>query len=594
MRRLFNSRQKRIAAQSTGKTVFRRALFPVGSAIALVLASSTPSAGAAMKSSATSVTSLAAATSAYTCSTTYYVDPLGRDTANGLTASTAWKTLAKVSASKFAPGSCILLKSDAVFTGTLSLGADDANDPARPVVVTTTGADKAWISAGTAKGISVYNTGGVTIKNLGIYGSGYSKNSTNGIDVYTDTPNAKQYYGITIDSVDVSGFGASGISIAGTPSDHSKSGFEDVTIVNTLAHANGDAGIQSYGNFSSTSTTYSHSNFMLDHVAAYGNVGISTKGSNSGSGIVLGDVNGAVIQNSVASDNGANNGNVGGGPVGIWAWDSNKVAIAHNESYANKSGTVADGDGFDLDGGVTNSVMEYNYSHDNAGAGFLVYQYAGARAQANNVVRYNISQNDARSSIYGAVTIGGATGYPARNVDVYGNTLFVAPSKTGGTPAGIRVWGGATNTRFFNNIVFAPSGTILASVEKSTTTTFLGNDWWTSGGAFKILVGGSSYSDQKATQYSSLTAWSNATGAERSSGQLVGKSVDPQLTAPGQGPTFGDASKLTTLTAYMLRSGSTVADAGVNLANAGILNGGVDFYGNVAPYGAYSIGAHER
>jgi hypothetical protein len=43
---------------------------------------------------------------------------------------------------------------------------------------------------------------------------------------------------------------------------------------------------------------------------------------------------------------------------------------------------------------MTNSVMQGNYSHDNQGSGYGVFQFTGARPFHNNVVRYNISQDD--------------------------------------------------------------------------------------------------------------------------------------------------------------------------------------------------------
>ena len=56
-----------------------------------------------------------------------------------------------------------------------------------------------------------------------------------------------------------------------------------------------------------------------------------------------------------------------------------------------------DGDGFDLDGGVTNSVIQYCYSHDNDGPGLMLYGYtdAGVATWNNNTIRYCVSQNDA-------------------------------------------------------------------------------------------------------------------------------------------------------------------------------------------------------
>ena len=65
-----------------------------------------------------------------------------------------------------------------------------------------------------------------------------------------------------------------------------------------------------------------------------------------------------------------------------------------------------DGDGFDFDGGCTHCLMQYNYSHDNQAAGFLVYTYKDAPHQfANVVVRYNVSENDARRGDYAALHV---------------------------------------------------------------------------------------------------------------------------------------------------------------------------------------------
>ena len=44
------------------------------------------------------------------------------------------------------------------------------------------------------------------------------------------------------------------------------------------------------------------------------------------------------------------------------------------------------------------SVMQYNYSHDNDGAGYLLGQFTGGRPWGRNIVRNNISQNDARNN----------------------------------------------------------------------------------------------------------------------------------------------------------------------------------------------------
>ena len=56
-----------------------------------------------------------------------------------------------------------------------------------------------------------------------------------------------------------------------------------------------------------------------------------------------------------------------------------------------------------LDGGVRNSIVQYNYSHDNDGAGYLLAQFEGGRAFYNNVIRYNVSENDGQKNSYGGI-----------------------------------------------------------------------------------------------------------------------------------------------------------------------------------------------
>jgi len=68
-------------------------------------------------------------------------------------------------------------------------------------------------------------------------------------------------------------------------------------------------------------------------------------------------------------DNGIENTWIRGGGVGIWAWDSNDIVIQHNIAHHNRTGSY-DGGGFDLDGGVSNSIMHYNLSYENDGSGY--------------------------------------------------------------------------------------------------------------------------------------------------------------------------------------------------------------------------------
>jgi hypothetical protein len=110
-------------------------------------------------------------------------------------------------------------------------------------------------------------------------------------------------------------------------------------------------------------------------------------------------VDGGVVERSAAFDNG----HAAGGSVGIWAFDSSRIVFAHDESYGNGSPrNIDDGDGFDFDRGVSNSVMEDNYSHGNGGVGFLICSCPGPNTypfyyMRDDVVRANVSRDDGSS-----------------------------------------------------------------------------------------------------------------------------------------------------------------------------------------------------
>src|SRR5262249_43493202 len=74
---------------------------------------------------------------------------------------------------------------------------------------------------------------------------------------------------------------------------------------------------------------------------------------------------------------------------------------------------------FDFDAAVTNSVMQYNYSHDNDGPAWLNYADA-----SNNIIRYNISVNDDLTGAAGGAFVFNQNGAPAGPSQFYNNTII--------------------------------------------------------------------------------------------------------------------------------------------------------------------------
>ena len=339
---------------------------------------------------------------------------------------------AALNSKNFAAGDVVLLKGGATFHGMLYLDSSDGGTAANPLTIgsydAATGLQlssaapasaRATIAAGNSDGLFAYNVGGLTLTSLNVSGSGATSNTGSGLDFYSDLPSSMKLDGVTIDHVDVSGFGSYGIALGSG----NGGGYANARITYVAAHDNGLAGITTYGPFAANSGQYAHQNLYIGHVDAYNNAGFSGRSSPTGSGIVLQSVDGATIEYSTAYNNGANNTN-GSGPVGIWAWESNAITIQYNEAYGNRS-NGGDGGGFDLDGGVTNSVMQYNYSHDNAGSGFGLYEFTGAGKWENNVVRYNVSSNNGLHNNDAEISFWTA-GAAINNAQVYGNTLVVS------------------------------------------------------------------------------------------------------------------------------------------------------------------------
>lgn len=417
--------------------------------------------------------------------TTYYVRSTGEDSRSGTSPTTAWRTLTRASRARYAPGDRLLLEKDTTFIGTLtlSLSIPDAPDKS-PVVVGAYGRGRATIDAGSGAGIVLHNAAGIRIENLNVIGAGRAKgNEKNGISIWMNLPGGVRLTNIWIENVTARGFGNAGVSIGSEPTDRSRSGFRGLYLTNVTACDNGDAGISIYGGYRTDIPGWAHEKVVLRRCRAYHNRGIGGKGGHSGNGIVISQVDGGVIQHCVAYENGENSNHEGGGPVGIWAWDSNRITIEYCESYGNRSRTK-DGGGFDLDGGMTNSVMRHNKSRDNAGAGFMIYQFDGARPCSGCVVHDNISENDGRTNLGGLFVGGGIQG-----ATFYNNHVTVDP----------RV--GGAGEAFAAGVDDQNNGEILFRDNRLTTTGgaplihapiprgkvhFVGNTY-KAGGAFVIL-----------------------------------------------------------------------------------------------------------
>ena len=562
--------------------------------------------------------------------TDYHVSAQGDDAASGTTPRQAWRTLARAAQQSLVPGDRLLLRGGDTFTGSLTLtsqgdagheqdkadtlqrkaGADNAaaNGSAKPdpasagarndssisdktkarlLTLGSYGRGRATIEAQAGTAVTIQNAGGWRVTSLILRGGGRTANRGSGLVFRNTRPGNVRYDMLRINDIEASGFGQHGILIEGDASDKSQSGYKDVRITRCAAHDNAYTGIYVTGVYDTKTTRYANADVYVGHCTAYDNTGDPQYLENhSGSGIFLQDVDGGIIERCVARNNGALCACKAGGPIGIWAAGANNIVIQYCESHHNHTGEQSlDGGGFDFDGGVTNSVLQYNYAHDNDGAGYLIYSYPNAPYTfRGNLVRYNISQNDGRRHHYAGIYVGG----DVRECSIFNNTVFISPSPNAEPCALIA---GGADMRYCNNLLVTTGGVPLVEARAGEDVVLRGNAYWSSGAQFRITWNGRAYDSlaqfQAATRLESKVA---------NSGDAAGLNADPLLTQPGGGPTLDNADRLHTLTAYRLRPASPLVNAGVNLPiYLGIRAGDMDFYGTLTPQGHdYDIGAYEK
>ncbi|MCU7550094.1 right-handed parallel beta-helix repeat-containing protein [Chitinophagaceae bacterium LB-8] len=478
---------------------------------------------------------------------TYYVANNGNDSNPG-TLERPLKTLRKVNEIKLKAGDTILFKGGETFDGMLELIVQGSNN--KPVVISSYEKGAATINGGNKEAIIIKGSY-FQLSNINARGAGRKTgNSTNGVSLIEASY-------ASIENVNTQGFQKSGLDLYDCNS---------IQVKNVYALENGFSGINIGGSDKKKSR-----NILVKNCNAENNPGDPTMLENhSGNGILIAHSDSVTIDHCTATNNGWDMPRIGNGPVGIWAYESDHVLIQYCISYRNRTAKGAkDGGGFDLDGGVTNSVIQYCLSYENEGAGYGLFQYAGASLWYNNTVRYCISINDATSTEgSGGIFFWNGSDDSVQLADciVHNNLVYSTHA-----PA-IEFEPSSKNKNIFlyNNIFIGAEQIVNGP---SSGEKFIGNVWWTTGG------------DIRFRGYKNLFVWADETGQEKWNGQLAGRQIDPLLKGPFTTKLI-DPNQLHTLTNYTLQSSSPLINTGLNLkALFENPTASHDFYGTPIPQG---------
>ena len=421
-----------------------------------------------------------------------------------------------------------------------------------PIRVESLGEGRAVINGGNAEAILIDSCGYIRIKDLDIRGNGRNNgNKTNGLSI-------SQSQHCSVEDLNASGFQKSGVDLYNCTE-------SEVRKVN--AFNNGFCGINIMGSERKLS-----GKILIQDCTAENNPGDPTNLDNhSGNGILAGVSDSVTIDHCTATNNGWDMPRVGNGPVGIWTWESDHVTIQYCISYKNKTSKNAkDGGGFDLDGGVTNSIIQYCLSYENQGAGYGLFQYAGASDWTNNTIRYCVSINDALTTEgAGGIFIWNGSNELSQltNCMLYNNVVFnnKAPLISFENSSAHK------NFKFCNNI-FIGSGQPITGINSGSM--FLGNVWWNTGGSNKFM------------NFNNLAEWAKKTGQETLNGHFIGIQEDPKFTGPLI-TDLTDPYQLNKLYGYTLQPDSPLKNKGLDLRSVpGVVNPVKDFFGNPVPMGA--------
>jgi len=462
--------------------------------------------------------------------TVYYVDPAGSDANAGTSPSTAWQTLAKVSATTFAPGDTVLFISGGVWTGQLS--PQGSGISGSPIVIDMYGTGNKPLINGpgtnASAALTLVNQSYWEVNNLEVTNtqvSGGTAQLTGILMKNTGTTALSHIYVKKCYVHDVNSVGVGNSNYSKGTGGIYYSGW----INDAMVQGNHVANVQIEGIRNSSST-------MCDHFVIDSNLIENVYGD----GIVLhGAQNGSAITHNtlynVCMSSAANF-------AGAWTYLSNQTTIAYNEVYGIKGGEGSnDGQAFDADISTNGDIFEYNYSHDNDG-GFMLFMPSAT----NIIVRYNVSVNDcAGGSI---LKLFNYTSTSTTN-KIYNNTFYLYNNIN-------EIFQNGYNSVFSNNIIYSP-GTVA---QFSTTA-----------------ISSSSVFSNNCFYPSSITATNGPAGTV--TGNIY---ANPGFVNPGF-----DSLGRNSAAAYRLLTTSPCRSAGVSIGS----NGGIDYFNFPLPTGNPDIGA---
>jgi hypothetical protein len=348
--------------------------------------------------------------------TSFYVDSAaGNDSNDGTSSTRPWQTLANINSRRFEPGDKILFRSGQKWTGAIEPHGSGSTQNPITLGAYGEGAKPVIQGNGAAATIFISEQSYWTIRDIAVTNHGAHVDERNGIMLHVSSAGVvKDIRLINVDVSDVNGEvdskSSGGIAFRGFSKEGRPAHFDGIIIDHcTVEHVDGQGiWFKLKGRVPPRDPRWD--DFHNSNVRITGTTILDT-GRNA---IFLRNTQSPLVDHNVIRFASArHHGNA------IVLTETKDAVITENE-VSNTGEHTGEGENgaFDADLGAVDTVIEYNWSHDNAGGMVnVVNDPTEGLPNDGTVIRYNLSEND-KARVFG---IGGAV----TNTFIYNNTIFI-------------------------------------------------------------------------------------------------------------------------------------------------------------------------
>ncbi len=377
----------------------------------------------------------------------YYIDAMqGNDTNSAESPLLAWKTLDRVNSEYFVAGDSVLFKCDGVWNGQLAIKG--SGSPGKPIVVGSyDSGNKPEINGLGLVANTVQFNGQhhLEIQDLHVTNLGSSADFRRAFYFQAEDMGSIEHVILKrLEISDVNGImdntdaaknnGGIIFEISGTAR---QTWFDTLVVEDCYIHDVDRSGIANMSTWENRTLTNNTDWVPSRNMIFRGNI-FETIGANA---LIVRVADKPLMEHNLFTHCG-----IKGTGNASFNFNTDGAIWQYNEAcYTKFNSGDEDAGGFDSDFKSINTLMQYNYSHDNDYGAVLVTGGPTGGFNDGTIIRYNLFVNNKHHEI--------KTSGQATNSMIYNNTVYNRPTMTGIIAVYHKSWSGySMNTQYFNNI----------------------------------------------------------------------------------------------------------------------------------------------